>query len=171
MLFGINFAGIAARFVGSAMLKRVGGNAAGDAKALFAWIGRRTPLELIGFVFAALFVWQHFGLVHTRHALAACTAARKDDAAALSASHANEKLLRGQLTDQNNRVKALATKSADEQQQAHDALQRGAQRVADARGIAQALAASSRHSPPPAPAGKAPVPNCEPSDLVKEQWK
>jgi hypothetical protein len=170
-MFGISFGGMIAKLAGNAILGRVGTNAKADIGALFKWIGRRTPLELIGFVFAALFVIQHFHLVHTRHDLASCTAARADDAKALKASHANEKLLRGQLDDQNRLVTALSVKSAAGQKQAAQALQKAAPRALDAKEIAAALLAASQRKPAPTAPGKPPAVDCEPSDLVKEQWK
>lgn len=161
MFSGLTWA--AAKLFLGAKLKSAGSNAVHDFGALFAWLGRRTPLELIGFVFAGLFVWQHFGLVHTRHALASCQSSSAGMSQQLKASHANEVLLRRQLDDQNKRVQALSDKSTAEQHAFEKAKKPAQDRAAVAKAVSQRLAEQARHAPPIRP-------NCPNPEPLKPTW-
>lgn len=163
-------AGIGLRAVlGSAASKAASGAASG-LKAAGTWFSHRTPLELIGVVALAIAVWQHFSLVHARHALTASqaqTTAYKAQAAqavkALANSQANEMKLRAEIADTNKRITDQSHQLATEQDQLSQARRKGAQSIAGAKATGQRLAASSRQKPPPGE-------DCGPSGAEKGKW-
>lgn len=152
-------------------LKRVGGNALHDLGGLASWLGRRTPLEILGLLAMALLAWQHFVTLPRAHkALAACQEASKGLSDQLATANANETLLRSEVTSTNRQVTDLSNKSASEQAAAAKARQNAAQRVASAQAVAGQLLAASRSPAPPAqPCGPSPAKPVH--DPVDDQWK